>query len=133
MRRSIIRLVVALTVVGGVWAAPVLAAAPETPELTIKSVFASTAVFNGTLSPKGKVSAEGTYKFLYKASKTKCEGGSETIPGNAMGRAPEVLPSEEVKSLTPATEYTVCLRITNSANQTATSPPVTFKTAAAAQ
>lgn len=33
-------------------ATPAFAAAPETPELTVKPVFASIAVFNGTLSPK---------------------------------------------------------------------------------
>ena len=113
-------------------ATPAFAAAPETPELTVKPIFASIAVFNGTLSPKGKVPAGGTYKFLYKASKTECVGGSETTPGDASGGAPEVLPPEEVKGLTPATEYTVCLQITNPASETATSSPVTFKTAAAA-
>jgi hypothetical protein len=113
-------------------ATPAFAAAPETPELTVKPVFASIAAFNGTLSPKGKVHAEGTYRFLYKASKTECVGGSETTPNGASGAAPEVLPPEEVNSLTPATEYTVCLQITNPASQTATSSPMTFKTAAAA-
>ncbi len=113
-------------------ATPAFAAAPETPELTVKPIFASIAVFNGTLSPKGKVRAEGTYRFLYRASKTECVGGSETTPGVALGGAPEALPPEQVRSLTPATEYTVCLQITNQANETATSSPVTFKTAAAA-
>jgi len=114
-------------------ATPAFAAAPETPEVTVKPIFASIAVFNGVLSPKGKVPAEGTYRFLYRASKTECVGESETTQGYAPGRsAPEVLPPEEVRGLTPATEYTVCLQITNPASQTATSSPVTFKTAAAA-
>jgi hypothetical protein len=113
-------------------ATPAFAAAPETPELTVKPVFASIAVFNGTLSPKGKVPAGGTYKFFYKASKTECMGESETTQGYTPGySAPEALSPEEVRGLAPATEYTVCLQITNFANATATSSPVTFKTAAA--
>jgi hypothetical protein len=123
---------IAAILAGGTWAAPAFAAAPETPELTVKPIFASIAVFNGVLSPKGKVRAEGTYRFLYRASKTECVGGSETTPDLALGGAPEVLPPEQVKDLTPATEYTVCLQITNPASATATSLPVTFKTAAAA-
>jgi hypothetical protein len=113
---------------------PAFAAAPETPELTVKPVFASIAAFNGMLSPKGKVRAEGTYKFLYRETKagTGCKGGSETTPGVASGGDPEALTPEQVKGLTPATEYTVCLQITNPASQTATSSPVTFTTAAAA-
>jgi hypothetical protein len=113
-------------------ATPALAAPPETPELKVKPVFASIATFNGTLSPKGLVPAEGTYKFLYKASKTECEGGSETTPGIPLGGAPETLPPEQVKGLTPSTEYTACLSITNLSAETATSSPVTFKTAAPA-
>jgi hypothetical protein len=116
-----------------VLAVPALAVAPEVPEFTeVKPVFASVAVFDGTLSPKGLVPAEGSYRFLYRASKTECVGGSETVPGLALGGAPEVLPAEQVRGLAPATEYTVCLQITNLASETATSPPVTFKTAAAA-
>jgi hypothetical protein len=113
-------------------ATPAIAAAPETPELTVKPIFASIAVFNGVLSPKGKVPAEGTYKFLYSASKTECVGGSETTPDPASGGAPKVLQPEQVGGLKPATEYTVCLQITNLASETATSLPVTFTTAAAA-
>jgi hypothetical protein len=113
-------------------ATPAFAAAPEPPEVTVKPIFASIAFFDGVLSPKGKVPAGGTYKFFYKASKTECMGESETTQGYAPGRStPEALPPEEVRGLTPATEYTVCLQITNFANETATSLPVTFKTAAA--
>jgi cytochrome c551/c552 len=105
-----------------------LAAAPETPELTVKPIFASIAVFNGTLSPKGGVAVGDSYKFLYNASKTECAGGSETALGAVSSGTPEIAP-EEVRGLTPATEYTVCLQI--SGGETATSSPVTFKTAAA--
>ena len=116
-------------------ATPALAAAPETPELTVKPIFASIATFNGTLSPKGLVPAEGSYKFLYRASKTECTGagGKETAPGLALGGAPEPLPPEQVKGLTPSTEYTVCLSITNLTAETAKSAPVIFKTAAPAK
>ncbi len=107
-------------------------AGTESPGLTVKPIYASIAVFNGVLSPKGKAPAGGTYKFFYKASKTECMGESETTQGYTPGRStPEALPPEEVRGLTPATEYTVCLQITNFANETATSLPVTFKTAAA--
>jgi hypothetical protein len=126
--RPAIRLL-ALALAGGAWAtpAPALAAAPETPELTVKPIFASIAVFNGVLSPKGRVPVGDSYRFLYKASKTECAGGSET-GGVVSSWTPEVLP-EQVRGLTPSTEYTVCLQI--SASETATSSPVTFKTAAA--
>jgi hypothetical protein len=113
-------------------ATPAFAAAPETPELTVKPIFASIAVFNGVLSPKGKVPVEGRYRFLYRESKTECVGGSETTPEPVSGRAPEVLSPEQVRGLKPATEYTVCLQITNYASETATSLPVTFNTVAAA-
>ena len=118
----------------GLTAAPALAA-PEAPELTVKPIFASIATFNGTLSPGALVPAEGTYKFLYRASKTECTGagGKETAPGLALGGAPEPLPPEQVKGLTPATEYTVCLSITNLSAETAKSPPHTFKTTAPAK
>jgi hypothetical protein len=112
--------------------APALAAPPETPELKVEPVFATVATFRGVLSPKASVPAEGTYKFLYKASKIACEGGSETTPGLALGGAPEVLPPEQIKGLTPATEYTVCLSITNPSSETAKSAPVTFTTPTAA-
>jgi hypothetical protein len=104
------------------------ATAPETPELTVKPIFASIAVFNGTLNSKGMVPVGDSYRFLYKASKTECAGGSETTPGAVSSGTPEI-PPEEVGGLTPATEYTVCLQI--SGGETATSAPVTFKTAAA--
>lgn len=137
MRRSIRQLALAIPLVlaGGTWATPAFAAAPETPELTIKPIFASIAVFDGVLSPKGKVPADGTYRFLYRASPIECAGGSETTGGlsglTSRGRAPELLPPEEVRGLAPATQYTVCLQITNFADETATSSPVTFKTAPA--
>jgi hypothetical protein len=128
----VLRVLVVSVFVLALTATPALAAPPETPELTVKPIFASIATFNGTLSPGAVVPAEGTYMFLYKASPTECVGGSETAPGLALGGAPpEVLPPEQVKGLTPATEYTVCLQTTNLSSETATSPPVTFKTATA--
>jgi hypothetical protein len=111
-------------------AAPALAAAPETPELTVGSpVKASEATFLGILSPAASAPNEGgTYKFLYKAGGS-CEGGSQTAGGLALGAAHEELPGEPVSGLTADTEYTVCLSETNLASQTTLSAPVTFKTA----
>ena len=106
-------------------ATPAFAAPPETPVVTVKPIFASVAVFNGTM--KGRIPVGDSFRFLYKESKTECAGGSETTPG--IGRdAPEVI-LEQVRGLTPSTEYTVCLQISDA--ETATSSPVTFKTAAA--
>ena len=132
LRRLLPCVFVLLSVLLALSAAPALAAAPESPELKVEHVFASTAVFQGTLSPGALVPAEGTYSFLYRASKTECQGGSATTPGMALGGAPEVLPAEQVKGLSPSTEYTVCLQVMNLTAETATSPTVTFKTAAAA-
>jgi hypothetical protein len=111
--------------------APALAAAPEAPELTVAApVKATEATFLGILSPKATEPNEGgSYKFLYKASKTECAGGSETAPGLSLGSAHEELPGEPVSSLSANTEYTVCLSITNLKSETTVSPPVTFKTA----
>jgi hypothetical protein len=108
--------------------APALAAAPETPELTVGSITATNATFHGVLSPKATQPTEGgTYKFLYKASKTECKGGSETTQGLSMGVAHEEV-GEPVGGLSPSTEYTVCLSITNLKSETTLSAPVTFTT-----
>jgi hypothetical protein len=114
-----------------VCSASALAAAPEVPELTVVApVPATSATFLGVLSPNAKEPNEGgTYTFLYRASKTECEGGSETASGLALGAPHEELPGEPVSGLTPNTEYTVCLSVTNLASETTLSPPVTFTTA----
>jgi hypothetical protein len=59
-------------------AAPALAAAPETPELTVEAVTAREATLDGVLNPKATPAVEdGTYEFLYKASETEGEGGTK--------------------------------------------------------
>jgi hypothetical protein len=109
--------------------APALAAAPEAPETeTPSEVRATTAVFHGVLNPN-KEGEGGTYEFVYRASKTECQGGSAAPepPGMSLGLQHEEV-SQEVAGLEPHTEYTVCLLARNGA-ETSVGPPVTFKTA----
>ena len=113
-------------------AAPALAAAPETPELTVEEpVHATTATFHGVLNPAAPEPVEGgTYKFLYKAgTKTECKGGSETSSGISTGQVHEEL-SETVTGLVANTEYAVCLSVTSleSPSRTTVSLPVAFTT-----
>ena len=130
-RRLTLATLLALTAALLSMSAPALAAAPEAPELTVASpVNATEATFLGILSPKATEPNEGgAYKFLYRASKTECEGGSETAPGLSLGLEHEELAAEPVTGLTASTEYTVCLSVTNLKSETTLSPPVTFKTA----
>src|SRR5580700_2907162 len=76
--------VLCVLVVGSLLAsAPALAAAPETPEVMVESVTATSATFHGVLSPIEAAEPNnlgGTYKFLYRASRTECTGGSVTKP-----------------------------------------------------
>jgi hypothetical protein len=112
-------------------AAPALAAPPEAPTVTVEAVRATEATFDGVLSPGGHEPAEGTYKFIYNAG-ASCEGGSETAGGIALGGEPETLPPEAITGLAPATEYAVCLSVTNAASETTLSAPAPFTTPAAA-
>ena len=115
--------------------APALAAAgaPETPELTVEAVTPTTATFAGVLNPKAPEPTEagmGTYRFLYRASKTECTGagGKETLPaGLALGQPAEPV-SEPVAGLAPGTAYTVCLSVTNLEGETTLGAPVSFTT-----
>jgi hypothetical protein len=115
--------------------APALAAAPEAPEVTVESpVHAETANLRGILNPNAKAPSEaGTYEFLYKASKTECEGGGKApeSPGLSLGLEREEV-TEGLSGLFPNTEYTVCLRAENTKGEAVVSPPVTFRTSAAA-
>ncbi len=112
--------------------APALAAAPETPEVTVESVTATTASFHGVLNPVEALEPNnrgGTYKFLYKASKTGCAGGIVSKPvGLSLGQVHEEV-SESVSGLTPNTAYMVCLSVTNLEGETKESAPVAFTTA----
>jgi hypothetical protein len=132
------RLVVSLiaTILGALafTAAPALAA-QEKPELAAEDSTAvvatpsTEALLRGVLNPAG-AGEPGTYRFLYKASKTGvCTGGSETTEGiSPTGEREE--PAEPITGLTPGTEYAACLRVENNTKTgSATSTPVTFTTA----
>jgi hypothetical protein len=116
--------------------APALAAAPETPELTVESpVHATTATFLGVLNPLEAAEPNnkgGTYKFFYRVGAAcKGAGGHETKPaGLWQGLSPEPV-SASVTGLTSNTNYTVCLSVTNLEGETTPSAEVPFKTAAA--
>ena len=87
--------------------APALAAAPEAPITEAPlGVRPTSAFFFGLLNP-GKASEGGTYEFLYRASKTQCEGGSTApeAPAMSLGLEREEV-VQEVTGLLPGTEYT---------------------------
>lgn len=135
---SKIRLLVGLAATAACLAFPgmALAAAPEVPELKVEHVWASTAVFDGTLSPSATEPNEGgTYQFIYRAG-TPCKGAGEKVapasPGLSLGQPAEPV-SEPLSGLTPNTQYTVCLSITNLTSETSVSPGVSFKTTKAAK
>jgi len=112
--------------------APALAAAPEAPELTVESITATTVTFHGVLNPVEAAEPNnlgGTYKFLYRASKTECSGGSVTKPSSLYfgGVHEEVF--KPVSGLLANTEYMVCLSVTNLEGDTTVGAPVAFKTA----
>jgi hypothetical protein len=113
--------------------APVLAAAPEKPEVTPATGVTSTvAALNGVVNPLAVPPDEvGTYQFLYKASTTGCEGVGKAplSPGIYFGTGPEPF-TEPVTGLAPGTEYEVCLRVegTSTKEASVSSPPVPFTT-----
>ncbi len=125
-------LVIATCAMSILTSAVAFAAAPEAPEVTVEApVAATSATLHGVLNP-GKAGEEGTYVFLYKASKTgKCEGGSQApgSPGLSFGFEREEV-FEGLSGLTPGTEYAVCLRIESASTKEVTvSPAVSFTTA----
>jgi len=116
-------------------AAPALAA-QEKPEVSsvedttaVVATPSTEALLHGVLNPAG-TGEEGTYKFLYKESKTgECEDGSETAEGISPNGERDELPAEPIGSLSPGTEYAVCLRVENNAKTEAeTSLAVSFTT-----
>jgi hypothetical protein len=124
----------ALTVGLALTSAPALAAAPETPEVTVESVTAFAATFHGVLNPKEALEPNnlgGTYRFLYReaSAKTGCTGGKVTKPSSLYfgGVHEEVF--KLVSGLTADTEYVVCMSVTNLEGETAQSAPVAFTTA----
>src|ERR1700728_2299572 len=118
------------------WSAvPALAAAPETPAVSVEALVPpATAVVHGVLNP-GVEGAPGTYElgtyeFLYKQGKAGCEGEGKApaSPGISLGAGKESV-SETLSSLSPHTEYTVCLLVRNGIKgEHAVSTPATFTT-----
>jgi hypothetical protein len=131
IRRSVgVGLVSLCALAGGsaLTSAPALAAAPEAPSaVSVEGVKAGEATLHGVLNP-GKAGEEGTYEFLYKASKTECTGGSRSTRGLSFGFEHEELPAQVVTGLQAHTEYTVCLLARNLGGQETVGPAVTFKT-----
>jgi len=117
-------------------AAPALAA-PEKPEVSVEDTTSAVgtpsieARLHGVLNPN-TAGEEGTYQFLYKASKTgACEGGevAPVSPGMSFGFEREEY-YETITGLTAGTEYAVCLRVENNTKtESARSAPFTFTTA----
>jgi hypothetical protein len=107
------------------------AAAPlEAPQVGVAGVRAREATLSGVLSPNTPGEAGATYRFLYDASATQCEGGLATSPGVSLGGQHEELPAEPIRGLSGGTEYTVCLAVTNMAGtETVLSAPAHFTTA----
>ena len=101
---------------------------PEAPEgVEVSEITGSTAKVKGVLSPHTPGQEGAAYEFLYEASESECENGSQT-GGTSKGESPEPVQTQ-LTGLAPNTKYTVCLRTRNGAQQSATSsPPVTFAT-----
>ena len=91
---------------------------------------ATTVVLSGEVNPGPPAPpAPGTYQFLYRASSTKCDGGTSVpaTPEAYLGLEPERV-SQELSGLAPGTTYTACLAA-HQGNSTAIGPPTTFTTA----
>lgn len=131
---SALATLLSLVVAALITVAPAFAAPPEKPELHAYNRESATfALFHGLLNPKAKAFPvePGTYQFIYRISTTKeCEGAGELriplVPGTYAGLEPEIK-NEEVESLTPGSEYAVCLIAENKEGK-AISAPVLFKT-----
>jgi hypothetical protein len=124
---SVMAVVGALLCVMGFAAVPALAAPPETPELQVGSVKATTATFVAVLEPHAKAGETVMYKFYYAVGASSCMGGLETLSLAAAGNEHEEH-GEPITGLTLDTEYTVCA-VAEDLQGTATSKAVHFKTA----
>src|SRR6202034_745776 len=138
IHKPFVAVVVACCALAGllVWACvPALAAAPETPEVTVEPLVPpTTAVVHGVLNP-GVEGAPGTYElgtyeFLYKQGDTGCvgEGKAPVSPGIWLGAGKEAV-SETLSGLSPGTEYSLCLLVRDGIKgEDTVSAPVTFTT-----
>ncbi len=137
VRKLCVAVVVSLcALVGGLVfaSAPVLAAAPETPETgKAGAVAATTATLeDGVLNPNaaGEV---GEYEYRFRVSETECEGERSSAPGMALGAKQEAVPAVQLSELQPNAKYTFCLVERNlGGEQSAASTPAHFTTKAAA-
>lgn len=129
-RRLMLAGVVSLSALSGTLAlgsVAARAAAPEAPGVvTVDAVRATGAVLRGVLDPSSESEA-GTYEFIYRASKTECQGGAKAQLGLALGTMGQEV-SEGLSGLEPDTEYAVCLLARNLNGETAVGPAATFKT-----
>ena len=127
----VLRLVGVVCVAGGVLAwfvAGAVGSGPEAPEVVVEGAARATSVgLRGVLNPHSVPVEAGGYRFLYRASKTECKGGGETVPGVSLGvEHEEVL--EGLSGLKADTVYAVCVAAFDGGGETL-SPVVTFKTA----
>ncbi len=101
---------------------------PEAPvNVEVSEVAGSTAKLKGTLNPNSAGEAGAVYEFLYEPSESECDNAGSKV-GTSKGNSPEPV-QVQLAGLAANTKYTVCLRIRNSAGETATSSPlVTFAT-----
>ncbi len=106
-------------------------AAPEQPVTeTPSSVSATEATLHGELNP-GASTEELTYRFAYNQGGECSNGPSTPEPsGTATGAKQKV--SAPAAGLVPSAEYTFCLIATNAAEETESSAPLSFTTAASA-
>jgi hypothetical protein len=105
---------------------------PEAPEaLEPSAVTGTTATLEGVLNP-GAAGEPGSYVFVYRQNPSECEGKGQqaTAGGSSGGEASEHVPGEPVTGLLANTTYTYCVKATNGAAETATSPPRSFTTPA---
>jgi hypothetical protein len=107
--------------------AAALAAVPS-PSLRVAEVKATSATFDGALTP-GELGA--TYDFNYGKG-VACPSEKHAPEGmEGISDGEEALPGEPVTGLTPGTEYLVCLHVWNAAHheETESFPAVRFTTA----
>jgi hypothetical protein len=107
-----------------------LAAAPATPETRAAvDVSNTSAVLEGIVNPNNRTSV-GWY-FAYATGGAGCSGGSET-PLQPEAEYNGAAASAELTGLQPGTQYSFCLIVRNSAEETTAGPYLTFTTSALA-
>jgi hypothetical protein len=101
---------------------------PEAPEATeVSGRRATSATLYGMLNPHEE-GEPGSFRFLYRASQTECQGGAATGREPSYGGSPEAV-AANVSELAPDTTYTFCLEAFNGMEESSISPPRSFTTA----